>query len=284
MNLHEYKDELISLIDQAIKEDVKDGDHSSLACIPSSAIGKAHLLVKQEGVIAGIEIAKMVFESLSEKVTFKQLIEDGSKVKPGEIAFTIEASKQTLLKGERLALNILQRMSGIATTTNEYISLISHCNTKLLDTRKTTPNNRVFEKLAVKIGGGHNHRFGLYDMVMLKDNHIDFAGGIEQAIKKTNEYLVDNRLDLKIEIEVRDFQELNEVLAIGEIDRIMLDNFSVEDTKEALKIINGKYETESSGGINKTTIKAYAETGVDYISVGALTHQIYSLDLSLKAI
>ena len=284
MNLHEYKDELISLIDQAIKEDVKDGDHSSLACIPSSAIGKAHLLVKQEGVIAGIEIAKMVFESLSEKVTFKQLIEDGSKVKPGEIAFTIEASKQTLLKGERLALNILQRMSGIATTTNEYISLISHCNTKLLDTRKTTPNNRVFEKLAVKIGGGHNHRFGLYDMVMLKDNHIDFAGGIEQAIKKTNEYLVDNRLDLKIEIEVRDFQELNEVLAIGEIDRIMLDNFSVEDTKEALKLINGKYETESSGGINKTTIKAYAETGVDYISVGALTHQIYSLDLSLKAI
>ena len=284
MNLHEYKDELISLIDQAIKEDVKDGDHSSLACIPSSAIGKAHLLVKQEGVIAGIEIAKMVFESLSEKVTFKQLIEDGSKVKPGEIAFTIEASKQTLLKGERLALNILQRMSGIATTTNEYISLISHCNTKLLDTRKTTPNNRVFEKLAVKIGGGHNHRFGLYDMVMLKDNHIDFAGGIEQAIKKTNEYLVDNKLDLKIEIEVRDFQELNEVLAIGEIDRIMLDNFSVEDTKEALKLINGKYETESSGGINKTTIKAYAETGVDYISVGALTHQIYSLDLSLKAI
>ena len=284
MNLHEYKKEIISLIDQAIKEDVKDGDHSSLACIPSSAIGKAHLLVKQEGVIAGIEIAKMVFESLSEKVTFKQLIEDGSKVKPGEIAFTIEASKQTLLKGERLALNILQRMSGIATTTNEYISLISHCNTKLLDTRKTTPNNRVFEKLAVKIGGGHNHRFGLYDMVMLKDNHIDFAGGIEQAIKKTNEYLVDNRLDLKIEIEVRDFQELNEVLAIGEIDRIMLDNFSVEDTKEALKLINGKYETESSGGINKTTIKAYAETGVDYISVGALTHQIYSLDLSLKAI
>ena len=284
MNLHEYKDELISLIDQAIKEDVKDGDHSSLACIPSSAIGKAHLLVKQEGVIAGIEIAKMVFESLSEKVTFKQLIEDGSKVKPGEIAFTIEASKQTLLKGERLALNILQRMSGIATTTNEYISLISHCNTKLLDTRKTTPNNRVFEKLAVKIGGGHNHRFGLYDMVMLKDNHIDFAGGIEQAIKKTNGYLVDNKLDLKIEIEVRDFQELKEVLATGNVDRIMLDNFSVEDTREALKLINGKYETESSGGINKTTIKAYAETGVDYISVGALTHQIYSLDLSLKAI
>ena len=272
------------LLKQALQEDIQDGDHSSLACIPAEATGKCHLLVKQAGIIAGIEIAKQAFNIVDSRLNFNQLLNDGDTIKPGDIAFTIEGSRQSLLKGERLALNYMQRMSGIATSTNNYIQLINHTSCKLLDTRKTTPNNRVFEKLAVKIGGGFNHRFGLYDMIMLKDNHIDFAGGIEQAIKKTNKYLVDNKLDLKIEIEVRDFQELKEVLATGNVDRIMLDNFSVEDTREALKLINGKYETESSGGIDKTTIKAYAETGVDFISVGALTHQINSLDLSLKAI
>ena len=272
------------LLKQALQEDIQDGDHSSLACIPAEATGKCHLLVKQAGIIAGIEIAKQAFSIVDSRLNFNQLLNDGDTIKPGDIAFTIEGSRQSLLKGERLALNYMQRMSGIATSTNNYIQLINHTSCKLLDTRKTTPNNRVFEKLAVKIGGGFNHRFGLYDMIMLKDNHIDFAGGIEQAIKKTNGYLVDNKLDLKIEIEVRDFQELKEVLATGNVDRIMLDNFSVEDTREALKLINGKYETESSGGIDKTTIKAYAETGVDFISVGALTHQINSLDLSLKAI
>ena len=272
------------LLKQALQEDIQDGDHSSLACIPAEATGNCHLLVKQAGIIAGIEVAKQVFNIVDSRLNFNQLLNDGDTIKPGDIAFTIEGSRQSLLKGERLALNYMQRMSGIATSTKEYSQLINHTSCKLLDTRKTTPNNRVFEKLAVKIGGGFNHRFGLYDMIMLKDNHIDFAGGIEQAIKKTNKYLVDNKLDLKIEIEVRDFNELKEVLAVGSIDRIMLDNFSVADTKEALKIINGKYETESSGGIDKTTIEAYAETGVDFISVGALTHQINSLDLSLKAI
>jgi nicotinate-nucleotide pyrophosphorylase (carboxylating) len=272
------------LLKQALQEDIQDGDHSSLACIPAEATGNCHLLVKQAGIIAGIEVAKQVFNIVDSRLNFNQLLNDGDTIKPGDIAFTIEGSRQSLLKGERLALNYMQRMSGIATSTKEYSQLINHTSCKLLDTRKTTPNNRVFEKLAVKIGGGFNHRFGLYDMIMLKDNHIDFAGGIEQAIKKTNGYLVDNKLDLKIEIEVRDFQELKEVLATGNVDRIMLDNFSVEDTREALKLINGKYETESSGGIDKTTIKAYAETGVDFISVGALTHQINSLDLSLKAI
>ena len=272
------------LLKQALQEDIQDGDHSSLACIPAEATGNCHLLVKQAGIIAGIEVAKQVFNIVDSRLNFNQLLNDGDTIKPGDIAFTIEGSRQSLLKGERLALNYMQRMSGIATSTKEYSQLINHTSCKLLDTRKTTPNNRVFEKLAVKIGGGFNHRFGLYDMIMLKDNHIDFAGGIEQAIKKTNGYLVDNKLDLKIEIEVRDFNELKEVLAVGSIDRIMLDNFSVADTKEALKIINGKYETESSGGIDKTTIEAYAETGVDFISVGALTHQINSLDLSLKAI
>ena len=272
------------LLKQALQEDIQDGDHSSLACIPAEATGNCHLLVKQAGIIAGIEVAKQVFNMVDSRLNFNQLLNDGDTIKPGDIAFTIEGSRQSLLKGERLALNYMQRMSGIATSTKEYSQLINHTSCKLLDTRKTTPNNRVFEKIAVKIGGGFNHRFGLYDMIMLKDNHIDFAGGIEQAIKKTNRYLVDNKLDLKIEIEVRNFQELKEVLATGNVDRIMLDNFSVEDTREALKLINGTYETESSGGIDKTTIKAYAETGVDFISVGALTHQINSLDLSLKAI
>lgn len=284
MNLTAHREEIMSLIKQALVEDVKDGDHSSLACIPKESMGKAHLLVKQEGVLAGVDIAEVVFKAISSDVKFDKLLGDGIKVKPGDIAFTIEASKQTLLKGERLALNIMQRMSGIATVTAKYVSIINHTEAKLLDTRKTTPNNRLFEKLAVKIGGGYNHRFGLYDMIMLKDNHIDFAGGIKKAISQTNQYLKSLKKDLKIEIEVRDLFELDEVLAVGNVDRIMLDNFSIEDTNFALNKINGRFETESSGGIDEATIVSYAETGVDYISVGALTHQIASLDLSLKAL
>ena len=275
---------ILELIRLALKEDINNGDHSSLACIPINAKGEVKLLVKEKGIIAGVEIAKMVFKEIEPSCEFTTLINDGQKVNYGDIVFTLKATSQTLLKGERLALNYMQRMSGIATSTAEYCKLIEGTNTKLLDTRKTTPNNRIFEKLAVKIGGGYNHRFGLYDMVMLKDNHIDFAGGITSAIKKTNQYLNDNNLDLKIEVEVRDFTELNEVLACGNIDRIMLDNFTVLDTIKALKLINNKFETESSGGITNKTIRSYAETGVDYISVGALTHQINSLDLSLKAI
>ena len=272
------------LLKQALQEDIQDGDHSSLACIPAEATGNCHLLVKQAGIIAGIEVAKQVFNMVDSRLNFNQLLNDGDTIKPGDIAFTIEGSRQSLLKGERLALNYMQRMSGIATETKAYVNLISHTKSKLLDTRKTTPNNRVFEKLAVKIAGGENHRFGLYDMIMLKDNHIDFAGGISNAIIQTQDYLKKNNLNLKIEIEVRDINELNQVLAAGRIDRIMLDNFSIEDTKHALELINGKYETESSGGIDKENIVKYAETGVDFISVGALTHQIKSLDLSLKAI
>ena len=272
------------LLKQALQEDIQDGDHSSLACIPAEATGNCHLLVKQAGIIAGIEVAKQVFNMVDSRLNFNQLLNDGDTIKPGDIAFTIEGSRQSLLKGERLALNYMQRMSGIATETKAYVNLISHTKSKLLDTRKTTPNNRVFEKLAVKIAGGENHRFGLYDMIMLKDNHIDFAGGISNAIIQTQDYLKKNNLNLKIEIEVRDINELNQVLAAGSIDRIMLDNFSIEDTKHALELINGKYETESSGGIDKENIVKYAETGVDFISVGALTHQIKSLDLSLKAI
>lgn len=272
------------LINKALKEDIQDGDHSSLACIPKEAKGECKLLAKQKGVISGINIAKKVFEIIDPQVIFKSFRQDGDIIDVGDIVFTVSSSRQNLLKGERLALNYMQRMSGIATKTRAFVDLISHTNCKLLDTRKTTPNNRVFEKMAVKIGGGFNHRFGLYDMIMLKDNHIDFAGGIPEAINKTHEYLAKLNKHLPIEIEVRDFDELNQVIKVGKVDRIMLDNFSVSDTKKALEIIHKRFETESSGGINFDTIADYAETGVDYISVGALTHQINSLDLSLKAI
>lgn len=273
-----------NLIEMAIAEDIGSGDHTSLSCIPADAIGKAQLLVKEKGVLAGMEIANMVFQRIDKNLIFNPLLKDGDFITPGDIAFTIEGSNQSILKAERIVLNFMQRMSGIATKTNHYIQLIEGFNTKVLDTRKTTPGLRLVEKMAVKIGGGQNHRMGLYDMIMIKDNHIDFAGGIAAAISKTNAYLKENSLDLKIEIEARNLTELDEILAVGNVDIIMLDNFSFEDMRTAVKKINGKYKTEASGGINETTIRAYAACGVDFISVGALTHQINSLDLSLKAV
>lgn len=270
-------------IQNAINEDIGDGDHTSLACIPATAIGKAKLLVKQKGVFAGIEFAKMVFEAISPNIEFVAKISDGSNIQPNDIAFIVEGETQKILQAERLALNILQRMSGIATETKRYVDLLAGLQTKILDTRKTTPGFRIFEKMAVKIGGGENHRMGLFDMIMLKDNHIDFAGGIPQAIEAVNKYLLENNKKLKIEIEARNFNEIEQILRTGKIHRIMLDNFSIDNTKKAVEIIGKRYEIESSGGITFQTIRKYAECGVDYISVGALTHQIKSLDLSLKA-
>lgn len=275
---------LNALIKNAIAEDIGDGDHSSLSCIPSTAMGKAQLLIKQDGVLAGIEIAKKVFNTIDPDLKIKQFLFDGDKIQFGEIALTVEGKTHSILQAERLVLNIMQRMSGIATTTKIYVDKISGTKSKVLDTRKTTPGMRYLEKLAVKIGGGENHRMGLYDMIMLKDNHIDFAGGIESAILKANEYLNRIQKDIKIEIEARNLIEVKEILKVGKINRIMLDNFNYEETREAVKLINGRYETESSGGITLDTIRKYAECGVDYISVGALTHQIKSLDMSLKAI
>ena len=272
------------LIDIAIKEDIGDGDHTSLSCIPNSATGKAQLLVKEEGILAGVELGKKIFHKIDNTLVFNQFLNDGDNVKIGDIAFTIEGSSQKILQAERLVLNFMQRMSGIATTTNYYVSLIEGTNAKVLDTRKTTPGLRAIEKWAVKIGGGINHRIGLYDMIMIKDNHIDYAGGIAEAITSTQKYLKANNKDLKIEVEARNLKEVNEILEIGGIHRIMLDNFSYEDMRTAVKKIAGKYETEASGGITDRTIRNYSECGVDYISVGALTHQIKSLDLSLKAI
>lgn len=278
------KSELIkNAIERAFVEDIGEGDHSSLACIPEKALNKAKLLVKDSGVLAGVEIAKMVFDYYGD-FNIEIKIEDGSNVKKGDVAFIVEGSSRGILACERLVLNIMQRMSGIATYTRSLVDLTIGTKTKLLDTRKTTPNFRVFEKEAVRIGGGYNHRFALYDMIMLKDNHIDYAGGIAQALNKTNDYLAYNGLDLKVEIEVRDFEELEKALSIGNFHRIMLDNFTPEETIKAVEIVAGKFETESSGGITEETIKSYADTGVDYISVGALTHQVKSLDLSLKAV
>lgn len=275
---------ILEAIKSAFIEDIGDGDHSSLACVPKDSKGKAKLIVKDKGILAGIEIAKLVFSHFDQNMKFTQFLKDGDEIKYGDIAFEIEGSSLSILACERLVLNIMQRMSGIATKTAEVVKIIKSTNTKLLDTRKTTPNFRVFEKEAVRIGGGYNHRFALYDMVMLKDNHIDFAGGIAQALTKTNNYLKTVEKDLKIEIEVRDFNELDQALKHGSLDRVMLDNFTPNELSKALKIINKKFETEASGGITESTIRAYAETGVDYISMGALTHQIKSLDLSLKAI
>lgn len=275
---------ILEAIKSAFQEDIGDGDHSSLACVPTDAIGKAKLLVKDHGILAGLEIAKQVFAHYDSNIKFVQFLNDGETVKPGDIAFEVEGSSQSILACERLALNIMQRMSGIATKTAEVVEIIKGTKTKLLDTRKTTPNFRVFEKEAVRIGGGYNHRFALYDMVMLKDNHIDYAGGIHSALTKTNAYLKSINKNLKIEIEVRDFDELDQALKHGEFDRVMLDNFTPNELRKALKIIGDNYETEASGGITEETIKGYAETGVDYISMGALTHQIKSLDLSLKAV
>jgi nicotinate-nucleotide pyrophosphorylase (carboxylating) len=268
---------------KSLAEDVGDGDHSSLACIPAESKGKARLLIKEKGILAGIRVADELFSVIDKDLKFDKILEDGTKVFPGDIAFYISGPQQSILKSERLVLNIMQRMSGIATSTHEYLTLLKGLKTKILDTRKTTPGFRFLEKEAVSIGGGWNHRMGLYDMIMLKDNHIDYAGGIEKAIKKTREYLKKNNLKLKVEIEARSIEEVRKILTIGGIDRIMLDNFSIEDTLLAVKEISGRYETESSGGIGLSTIRAYAECGVDYISVGALTHQVKSLDMSLKA-
>lgn len=271
-------------IKQWFAEDIGDGDHSTLSCIHADAMGAQKLIVKQPGIIAGIEVAKQIFATFDPTLQIEQFLHDGDKVKPGDIAFIVRGKTQSLLQTERLMLNIMQRMSGIATRTAEYVKLLEGTNTRVLDTRKTTPGLRYLEKMAVKIGGGTNHRFGLFDMVMLKDNHIDHAGGIIQAIDRTNAYLKANNKNLKIEIEVRNLDELQTVLNHGGVHRIMFDNFTPELTREAVKMVNGRFETESSGGITKETLRSYAETGVDYISVGALTHSVSSLDLSFKAI
>lgn len=271
------------LIDLAFAEDIGDGDHTTLCCIPEDAMGKSHLLIKDNGILAGVEIAKKVFNRFDPTMSVEVLINDGEPVKVGDIAMVVTGKVRSLLQTERLMLNIMQRMSGIATMTNKYVKRIEGTKTHILDTRKTTPGMRILEKQAVRIGGGMNHRIGLFDMIMLKDNHIDFAGGIENAINRCHEYLKEKNLDLKIEIEVRSFEELNQVISHGGVNRIMLDNFSVEDTKKAVEIINGRYETESSGGITYDTIRSYAECGVDFISVGALTHSVKCLDMSFKA-
>lgn len=271
------------IIESALLEDIGDGDHSSLACVPEDANGKATLLVKDDGILAGVDLAIRIFKKYDPSLTIDVQIIDGTPVKKGDIAFTIFGSSRSILATERLVLNFMQRMSGIATQTNKIVSLLEGTNTRLLDTRKTTPCIRYMEKWAVRIGGGENHRFALYDMIMLKDNHIDYAGGIKPAIERTQAYLKESGKNLKVEIEVRNFDELNQVLEIGGVDRIMLDNFSVEQLEEALKLIPSHYETEASGGITIETIRDYAETGVDFISVGALTHSFKSLDLSLKA-
>ena len=271
-------------VEDAIAEDIGSGDHSSNCSIPESATGKMQLLVKEEGILAGVDVAKTTFEQIDPNLVVDILIEDGSSINKGDIAFNIQGPVRSLLRGERLVLNIMQRMSGIATKTHSIAQLIKGTRSKLLDTRKTTPNMRVLEKMAVRIGGGYNHRMGLYDMIMLKDNHIDFAGGIKPAIEKALNYLSDNHLTIPIEVETRNLSELQEVLETGNIQRVMLDNYSVNETYKAVELVNGRIETESSGGITEKNIRDYAETGVDFISVGALTHSVKSLDLSLKAV
>mgnify|MGYP005838331159 CR=1 FL=1 len=273
-----------NLIERALVEDIGDGDHSSLSSIPQEARGKARLVIKEEGVIAGLSVSEKVFSRVDPGIRFTSYLNDGDKINAGDIGFEIEGLQQSILKSERLVLNILQRMSGIATETRRYANSVKEFKTRILDTRKTTPGFRAFEKEAVRIGGGRNHRMGLFDMIMLKDNHIDFAGGIEKAIYGARTYLGRTGRDLLIEIEVRNFDEINQVLKAGGVDRIMLDNFSPEETRKAVEIIGGKIEIESSGGITYDTLRDYAACGVDYISVGALTHHIKSLDMSLKAV
>lgn len=280
----QFQTEIDLIIANAIREDVGDGDHSSLACIPETATGKAKLLVKDEGIIAGIEFAKQVFNYVDNNMTVDTLIEDGNPVKHGDIAFYVEGASQSILKAERLVLNAMQRMSAIATKTKKFVDLLEGTGTKILDTRKTTPGIRALEKWAVKIGGGENHRFALYDMIMLKDNHIDFSGGVTNAIEKTKQYLKDTGRDLKIIVEARNLQEIQEILDCGGVYRILIDNFDYDDTRKAVALIGDKCLTESSGGINEQTVRHYAECGVDYISSGALTHSVYNMDLSLKAL
>lgn len=271
------------LIDLAFAEDIGDGDHTTLCCIPADAMGKSKLLIKEEGILAGIEIAKEVFRRFDPTLQVEVLMQDGAHVHPGDVAMIVSGKVQSLLQTERLMLNIMQRMSGIATMTHKYVERLEGTHTRVLDTRKTTPGMRMLEKAAVKIGGGCNHRIGLFDMILLKDNHVDFAGGIENAITRCHEYLKAKGKDLKIEIEVRNFDELRQVLAIGGVDRIMLDNFTPADTRKAVEMIDGRFETESSGGITFDTLRDYAECGVDFISVGALTHSVKGLDMSFKA-
>jgi len=280
----QFQHELQLIIENAIREDVGPGDYSSLACIPASATGKAKLLVKDTGILAGVAFAQQVFAYVDPQLQIEVFIQDGTPVQYGDVAFHVSGSSQSILKAERLVLNAMQRMSAIATKTASYVKLLEGTNTKILDTRKTTPGIRAIEKWAVKIGGGENHRFALYDMIMLKDNHIDFAGGITPAIQKTQEYLKANNLDLKIIVEARDLGEVKEIISIPGVYRILLDNFDYKQTREAVALIGDYCLTESSGGINEDTMRHYAECGVDYISSGALTHSIYNMDLSLKAI
>ena len=280
LSVDELEDKLIEL---AFAEDIGDGDHTTLCCIPDDAMGKSHLLIKENGILAGVEMAKKVFAKFDPTLTVEVLINDGTPVKVGDIAMIVSGKTRSLLQTERLMLNIMQRMSGIATMTNKYVKLLEGTKTHVLDTRKTTPGLRMLEKQAVKIGGGMNHRIGLFDMILLKDNHVDFAGGIENAIDRCHAYLKEKGLDLKIEIEVRNFDELQRVLNHSGVDRIMFDNFSVPDTKKAVDLVAGRMETESSGGITFDTIRGYAEQGVDFISVGALTHSVKGLDMSFKA-
>lgn len=284
INLHKKHFNFKTFVQNALQEDVGDGDHSALATIPASKKGKCRLLVKEDGILAGVEAAKEIFKIIDPKFKFIQLIKDGTKVKVGDVAFTVEGSSQKLLTAERLVLNVMQRMSGIATKTAHLQELCKGTKTKVIDTRKTTPGFRFFEKWAVVIGGGANHRFGLYDMIMIKDNHIDFAGGIIEAIDATHAYLKKNKKKLAIEVETRTLNDVKLILNKGGFQRIMLDNYTIADTKKAVALINGKYEVESSGGITEKTIAQYAKCGVDFISVGALTHHVKSMDLSLKAV
>ena len=277
-------DNFEQLIKLWFAEDIGDGDHTTLSCIPATAIGKSQLIVKENGVLAGVEVARQIFKAFDPDLKMTIYIKDGTQVKVGDIAFIVEGRIQSLLQTERLMLNVMQRMSGVATRTSQYVKMLEGTNTRVLDTRKTTPGLRLLEKEAVKIGGGVNHRIGLYDMILLKDNHVDFAGGIDKAIIRAQNYCKEKGKELKIEIEVRSFDELAQVMAIGGVDRIMLDNFSVDNTRKAVEIIAGKFETESSGGITFDTLRQYAECGVDFISVGALTHSVKSLDLSFKAL
>jgi nicotinate-nucleotide pyrophosphorylase (carboxylating) len=275
--------DLDSSIDRWFREDIGEGDHTTFSTIPENASGFAKLLVKEAGILAGLAVAQRIFQRFDPEIQLKPLMEDGCAITPGDLVFRVKGKVHTILQCERLVLNVMQRMSGIATTTNEYVKLLKGTDTKILDTRKTTPGMRLLEKEAVRLGGGVNHRFGLYDMIMIKDNHIDFAGGIAQAISGTKAYLKEHKLDLDMVVETRSLEDIELVLSLGGVQRIMLDNFSVEETRKAVQLIDHRIETESSGGITRETIRSYAECGVDYISVGALTHQIKSLDLSLKA-
>ncbi|HRF76309.1 MAG TPA: carboxylating nicotinate-nucleotide diphosphorylase [Chitinophagales bacterium] len=276
--------DLLDIIDEALIEDIQEGDHTTLATIDHEAAGTAKLLVKEPGIIAGVELAEQILKHVNPELEVDIFIPDGARVEPGDIVLTASGRVQALLVAERTMLNFMQRMSGIATNTNRFVQAVRHTEAKILDTRKTTPGLRTFEKWAVRIGGGHNHRFGLYDMIMIKDNHVDFCGGIENAINRVHQYLADNELNLRIEVETRNLDEVWQVLKTGRVDRIMLDNYRLEDLREAVKVIGKQFETEASGGVNLNTVKAIAETGVDFISVGELTHSVKSLDLSFKAV